>query len=1051
METIDPASISADLLDRDDGTEPVQVVPPVVAVVVTNDPGPWLEETLSALAAQDYPALSVLVVDNGSTDDPTARIAAAMPGAFVRRRAESARGGLGFSAAANDALRAVEGATFLLFCHDDVIPDPDAVRLLVEEAYRSNAGIVGPKLVDREHPEILLEVGMAVDHYGVPFSGIEPEEVDQEQHDGVRDVFFVSHAMMLVRTDLFHELAGFDPSTFPGADDVDLCWRARLAGARVIVAPAARVRHRRATVAEARKPRERGTREVRDETRSRVRVLCKSYSALALIWVLPTAFVLLLAETIGTLFSGHLRRAGALLSGWFSAFRHPMELRRARSRTQKMRQVDDGDVRDLMIRGSARVRAFFMQRMHTSERLETVSTRTRERVGEASQSVRRAPAVLGVLLAVLVLFGSRSLLLRYVPEVSGFRAWPGVGSSWSTFTASWRTTFMGAGHAATPVFALMAAIQTVLLGHGGLARSLVVGGALPLGTWGAYRLVRPMAASALPAVAAAIAYAVNPVARNAIFLGGIGPLVTFALAPFVLSAVVRACDDSRPRPTRVHAILSAGLLIAIAGSVWPPAFALGLLIVASFAIATPFARGAIVSSRATFVGVGATVLALVLCLPWVLSLFGADSATLGFQPHAPLSLSSVLGFHTARAGAGLAPFGLLAAAAVPLAIATGPRLAWATRAWVLALASYALTWLPGRISAGGAVPAPEGLLIGAALGLSFAAGLGVAAVLDDLRRFHFGWRQVMTLVAAVGLAWATVGFAADTTSGRFGLGSTDWASATAWMNDNAPPGNFRVLWVGDPNILPADAKRSGDTGFAVTRDGPGDARALWAAPESSADRVLASAIGEATTGATSRLGHLLAPAGIRYVVFITRAAPDGGATGAPQPGLSDVLARQLDLTLARIDPAGVVYQNDAWFAMHALVPPGNATVPTTATDPLAAASQTDAAAVQGVPTSGGKTAPTGPGTLLWSEAANNHWHASVSGPDPQRSDAFNWTNAFALTGNAPVHVHYDGGIAPLLRDLEILLWIAAIIAWFATRRARVAARNVRDTVIEVDA
>src|SRR5689334_11505107 len=109
METIDSAAISAELLERDDGTEPVQIVPPVVAVVVTNDPGPWLEETLSALGGQDYPALSLLVVDNGSSDDPTARIAATTPGAFVRRRPASARGGLGFSAAANDALRAVEG------------------------------------------------------------------------------------------------------------------------------------------------------------------------------------------------------------------------------------------------------------------------------------------------------------------------------------------------------------------------------------------------------------------------------------------------------------------------------------------------------------------------------------------------------------------------------------------------------------------------------------------------------------------------------------------------------------------------------------------------------------------------------------------------------------------------------------------------------------------------------------------------------------------------------------------------------------------------------
>ncbi|HWS48003.1 MAG TPA: glycosyltransferase family A protein, partial [Acidimicrobiia bacterium] len=190
METIDPASISDELLVRDDGPEPAQVVPPVVAVVITNDPGPWLEETLRSLAEQDYPALSVLVLDNGSADDPTARIAAAMPKAFVRRR--GAEGG--FAAAANEAIGVVEGAMFLLFCHDDVALDHDAVRVMVEEAYRSNAAIVGPKVVDAEQPEVLLEVGMAVDHYAVPFSVIEPGEVDQEQHDGVRDVFYVPTA-----------------------------------------------------------------------------------------------------------------------------------------------------------------------------------------------------------------------------------------------------------------------------------------------------------------------------------------------------------------------------------------------------------------------------------------------------------------------------------------------------------------------------------------------------------------------------------------------------------------------------------------------------------------------------------------------------------------------------------------------------------------------------------------------------------------------------------------------------------------------------------------
>ena len=44
-------------------------VPAVVAVVVTTDPGPWLDEALSSLAAQDYEELSVLVLSTGE-DDP---------------------------------------------------------------------------------------------------------------------------------------------------------------------------------------------------------------------------------------------------------------------------------------------------------------------------------------------------------------------------------------------------------------------------------------------------------------------------------------------------------------------------------------------------------------------------------------------------------------------------------------------------------------------------------------------------------------------------------------------------------------------------------------------------------------------------------------------------------------------------------------------------------------------------------------------------------------------------------------------------------------------
>ena len=173
--------------------------PPVVAVVVTCDSGPWLEEALEALADQDYPNFSVLVIDAGSAVDPTPRVAAVLPGAYVRRMPTNR----GYAAATNEALNLVEGASHFLLCHDDVAPAPDAVRLMVEEAFRSNAGLVSPKLVDWDDPQRLLQVGMGIDKSGAPHALVDRGELDQEQHDAVRDVFVAPGGCTLVRADLF--------------------------------------------------------------------------------------------------------------------------------------------------------------------------------------------------------------------------------------------------------------------------------------------------------------------------------------------------------------------------------------------------------------------------------------------------------------------------------------------------------------------------------------------------------------------------------------------------------------------------------------------------------------------------------------------------------------------------------------------------------------------------------------------------------------------------------------------------------------------------------
>ena len=1037
-----------------DEPEPGLAAPPVVAVVVTSGAGPWLEGALASLAGQDYPALSVLVLDNASDDDPTARIAGELPTAYVRRLSENA----GFAAAANDTLETVEGATFLLFCHDDVALDPDAVRVMVEEAYRSNAGIVGPKLVDYDHPEVLLEVGMTVDHYGVPFSVIEPGEIDQEQHDGVRDVLFVSHAAMLVRADLFRELGGFDVKTAPGSDDVDLCWRARLAGARVLVVPASRARHKRATSVEERRIRRQAPGEVRDSTRARVRLLCKSYSTVALWWLLPSGFVLTLAEALGLAATRRVRHAFAVVAGWFPPRGGVADIRRARKATQAMRQVEDSDIRDLMVRGSARFRSLLVQRLHAGDRLADVSNRARERVASTGEQLRRAPAILAAVVAVLLAVGSRSLVLQRVPAIGSFQSWPGVGSLWATFTSPWRYTMLGAHASATPAFGLMSVLSTVLFGHGALARTLVVAGSLPLGAWGAYRLVRVLTGAPLPAVVTATAYAANPVGRAAIGRGDLGPLVCYALAPLIILAIVRAMEPAGVSwpggaagtrattwRTSIRAIVVVGLLGAIAGSVWPPAILFAVLVAVVLAISALFAWSDLRILRGAALALAGSIVGILLLSPWSWSLIGADAETLGLRARPALSIAEALRFDVGPARSGWITLGLVVAAAVPLVIASGPRLWWATRAWLLALASFALVWAPTRISATAAVPAPEGVLIPAALGLAVAAGLGVSALLDDMRRSRFGWRQVSAVAAAVGLALPLLAFAADAGSGQWQLPGGDWPTAVSWMHDVPSRGGFRVLWLGDPAALPVDGKVVDGFGYGLTRDGGGDARALWAASGHAADDGLARALVVARGGDTARLGHLLAPLGVRYVVLVSRLAPNHGPVEAADQLLTDALTRQLDLSVSRVDDGAIVYANDAWIPRRAVVPEDTSVDATSGSGFAVAAASTAPAVARGIAGPLHRSVPIGPGTLLWAEAADNGWRASAPGLNLVRTNAFAWTNAFVLPAHAAVGIHYaGGGLHRVVIAIEVLCWLAAIAVWRRTR-IRPSRRRVETT------
>ncbi|HEX7097565.1 MAG TPA: glycosyltransferase family 2 protein, partial [Acidimicrobiales bacterium] len=476
--------------------------PSVLAVVVTHDPGPDFEATLASLAAQDYDRLSVLVVDVASAEDLTPRIKAVLPEATIVRRDEDE----GFGAAANVVLEDGPRAALYLFCHDDVALQPDAVSRLVEEVLRSNAAVVGPKMVDWDDPSVLRDVGLVVDKFGVSMSAVEEGELDQEQHDALTDVFAVPGGCTMVRADLFRTIGGFDPAiTFRG-DDVDLCWRAQLAGARVMVVPAAVVRHHGQL----------NTRRLVDDTRRlrmrhQLRTLLSCTSFMRLVRLLPQAMALSVAEMVLAVIGGRVSHARDVVGAWTWNLRRLPEIHRRRKQISQFRQVSDSEVHQLQVRGSVRLRAFLRGQIGRHESMGGLAASGRNFALALRHAPNRDVLVVLAVLVLVLLVGSRHLLTRAIPAVGELAPLEGgTRALLEDWWRGWHTRALGTSTPAPTALVLFGLAGIPLFGHAALLRTVLTLAPLPLGLIGMWRVMRPFA-SQRAATVATVAYAANPV------------------------------------------------------------------------------------------------------------------------------------------------------------------------------------------------------------------------------------------------------------------------------------------------------------------------------------------------------------------------------------------------------------------------------------------------------------------------------------------------------------------------------------------------------------
>ena len=1019
----------------------IEQAPPVVAVVVVHDPGPWFDTSLAALAALDYPNLRTLFLVADVSEPDAAleqRILQYLPDAFVRGLGTN----VGFAASANEVLRLVEGDNgMFLICHDDVAPDPDALRLMVEELYRSNAGAVGPKYVDWDDPAVLQVVGLGMDRFGEIDPVVEPGEADQEQHDGVRDVFVVPSAFFLVRADLFRTLGGFDPTIDFHGEDVELCWRLHLSGARVVVAPSARVRHR--SLLPERRP---DLRHRRLQARHRMRSVATLTGAARLPLRSLELVVLTLTELVVGLFTGRFGEAWASLSALVGLVPRTPALLARRRVVKPSRLVPEREVYSLQERGSARLNSYLRSR----ETATYVGSDTQVRRWRQSTT---APVLAWIAVIAGVVIGARSFFDGGIPPVGEFLPFPSSPRVLlETYMSGWNPDGAGATSPNPTGWATLSGLSVLTLFHMGMLQTLFVLGLILIGAAGAWKLATVFP-STRAQVATLLVYAATPLVSGAMSSGRLTVLIVYALVPWFVHLSRRAAGVATADPRvadldvtdglvdltvleRIRRIVVLGIVLAIAAAFAPVSLPVSVLLGVVLALGTLLAGASSVTALWFFVtGVAATVVAALLNLPWLFTWSWSD--LVGAPPigEAGLGLVPLASFEIGRTDFAALALALYLPVIAALLTARAWRLTWAVRAGLLVVAFGALAVLADRGDLPFDAPQAGVFLVPVAFGTAIAAGAALAAFDLDVRDASFGWKQPLGILASVAVVVGIVPGIAALADGSFQTPTTPLARLIdASLPDPDESGGYNVLLVGDARMLPVPSTEYRDgVSWAIIDDDSLDARDRWAPPPNDASDLVTTALDEMAATSTLRAGRLLAPLGVRYIVVPEF---DGVVSTVNDPlplpvGLVPALEDQLDLVAREPRlPTIEVFENRSWLPTAALLE-GPAAEATSAagSEVLVRSDLGDPVPLfPGLDQFGTFVDEVSPGVVHLAVPYDDNWSLSVGGEAVAARRAFGETTAFDVTVAGAAQLRYDSPITRLLLVvLQAAFWILALV------------------------
>lgn len=217
-----------------------------IAIVILNWNGrDLLEKFLPSVVKYSLEDAEVYVADNNSTDESISFLQNNYPQVKIIQNKING----GYAKGYNDALKHIDADIYALVNSDIEVTENwlKPIKSVFEED--QSTAIIQPKLLDYKDKSKFEYAGASggfVDFMGYPFcrGRIFMElEKDNGQFNDIADIFWASGACFFIKSNIYHELGGFDEEYFAHQEEIDLCWRVQNKGHKIKYVGASEVYH----------------------------------------------------------------------------------------------------------------------------------------------------------------------------------------------------------------------------------------------------------------------------------------------------------------------------------------------------------------------------------------------------------------------------------------------------------------------------------------------------------------------------------------------------------------------------------------------------------------------------------------------------------------------------------------------------------------------------------------------------------------------------------------------------------------------------------------